>query len=372
VGKLVLDIPGPIARNATVLITGGTGGLGGLVARHLARRHGVRHLLLASRRGPEAEGAAELRADLERTGAEVAVVACDVGDRDRVAELLDAIPARRPLDTVVHAAGVLDDDLLGSLTPGQVDRVFAPKVDGAWHLHDLTQDLDLSRFVMFSSVAGVLGSPGQANYAAANAFLDALAQRRHAMGLPATSLAWGLWERRTGMTSHVGGADTARLARGGVAPLSDEDGLALRDAALGVDRPVVLAASLARRRAGALGLSAGEPTRDGRAAPADASLRRRIAALPGAEERRSLVLEAVRAEAAAVLGDASAAAAPSERTFKELGLESLGAVELRNRLETATGLALEATVAFDHPSPGELADHLLAELTVAFDSASSG
>ena len=213
VGKLVLTLPRAIDPERTVLITGATGGLGALIARHLAERHGARHLLLVSRSGPEAEGARELQAELEALGAEARIAACDVSDREALQELLAQIPAEHPLGAVFHCAGALADGTIESLDAEQMERVFAPKADAAWHLHELTEDMDLSAFVLFSSAAGTLGSPGQANYAAANVFLDALAQRRRAEGLPATSIAWGLWQRESahGLAARRGrpGADAA-------------------------------------------------------------------------------------------------------------------------------------------------------------------
>jgi hypothetical protein len=189
----------PIDPGSTILITGGTGGLGALIARHLAETHGARHLLLASRSGPEAEGAAELRAELEGLGAEATIAACDVSDRDQVAELIDSIPQEHPLGAVIHSAAVLDDGVLDSLDPERLQRVMRPKADGAWNLHELTEGMELSQFVLFSSVMGLLGGAAQANYAAANAFLDALAGYRQAKGLPAASLAWGAWGQASGM-----------------------------------------------------------------------------------------------------------------------------------------------------------------------------
>ncbi|MEH1130806.1 SDR family NAD(P)-dependent oxidoreductase, partial [Micromonospora sp. CPCC 206061] len=237
VGKVVLTLPAPIDPDGTVLVTGATGTLGTLVARHLAEEHGVRHLLLASRRGPDAPGADELTG-LGR------VVACDTGDRDALAHLLAGIPAEHPLTAVVHVAGVTDDGTIATLTADQVGTVLAAKVDAAWHLHELTRDSNLAAFVVFSSAAGVLGAPGQGNYAAANTFLDALAQRRQAAGLPGTSIAWGLWERASGITGTLTGADRARMARGGIRPLSTEDGLALFDAARSGSRALAVAAPL--------------------------------------------------------------------------------------------------------------------------------
>ncbi|MGC1852001.1 MAG: SDR family NAD(P)-dependent oxidoreductase, partial [Solirubrobacterales bacterium] len=218
VGKIVLTVPGGIDPERTVLVTGATGGVGALIARRLVESHSARHLFLVSLGGREAAGAQELQTELEELGAQVTIAACDVSDRGALEGLVDSIPAAHPLGAVVHCAGALADALVESLDSRQIDRVFAPKVDAAWNLHELTREAELSAFVLFSSVAGCLGGPGQANYAAANVFLDALAQKRRAEGLPATAIAWGLWER-AGMASELAEADLARLRRGGFGPL---------------------------------------------------------------------------------------------------------------------------------------------------------
>jgi candicidin polyketide synthase FscC len=364
---------GVLDPGGTVLITGGTGGLGGLVARHLVAAHGVRHLLLVSRRGRQAGGAAELEAELAALGAETRTVSCDVGDRGQLRELIASLPAERPLRAVVHAAAVLEDGVIGSLTGAQVDRVLAPKVDAAWHLHELTAEHELSAFVLFSSAAGTFGNAGQGNYAAANAFLDMLAAHRRARGLPATSMAWGLWEQVGGATTaELDRMDQARLARSGFAALSDEEGLELFDTALSLDRALALpvrldaAALRARARAGTLpallrGLvrAASLPGASRDAGAGQLALRLR--ALP-TQERGEAALEVVRAEVATVLGHTSARAIDSQSTFKELGFDSLTAVELRNRLCAATGLRLPATLIFDHPTASALAERLLAEV----------
>ncbi|MDX3233989.1 type I polyketide synthase, partial [Streptomyces sp. ME19-01-6] len=356
--------------DGTVLITGGTGALGAVLARHLVSRHGVRHLLLASRRGADAPGATELRAELADLGAEVTMRVCDTGDRGALADLIAGIPTGHPLTGVVHTAGVLDDVTVSSLTPRHLDTVLAPKADAAFHLHELTRSAQPRAFVLFSSAAGVLGAPGQGNYAAANAFLDALAEHRRAQGLPALSLAWGLWEQGSGMTGHLDGTDRARITRSGLAPLATGDALALFDAALVGDRPSVVPARLDLR-----GLSAVEtpaplfsrivpartaPRRTPGAERA-ADLRTRLAAQDAAEQRDTL-LAIVRAHTAAVLGHDTAAAVRPDSAFRELGFDSLAAVELRNRLQATAALPLPATVVFDHPTPAALADQLRTQL----------
>ncbi|MFD2619858.1 type I polyketide synthase, partial [Streptomyces chumphonensis] len=350
--------------DGTVLITGGTGGLGALIARHLAEHHGVRDLLLVSRRGPAAEGVDDLVAALEAHGAHARVAACDVTDREALAALLGSLDG--PLSGVVHAAGVLDDGVVESLTPEQVDRVMRPKLDAAWHLHALTAGMELSAFVLFSSVAALIGSPGQANYAAANASLDALAQLRRASGLPATSLAWGLWAEQRGMGGTLDDQDRARLERTGIGALSDELGLALFDQALRADAallaPVRLdpAALRDQARAGTLpALLRGlvrQPARRGDAG----SLAQRLATVPETDRER-VAGEFVLHHVAAVLGHASATAIDPERSFKDLGFDSLGAVELRNRLTQSGGVRLPATLIFDHPTPAAVTRLLLAE-----------
>jgi acyl transferase domain-containing protein len=354
---------------STVLITGGTGTLGALMARHLVVRHGAGHLLLAGRRGSEAEGAAELEAELEGLGAQVRIAACDVSDRDDLARLLESIAEAHPLGAVVHAAGALDDGMIDSLTAERLDGILDAKAGGALHLHELTAHMDLSMFVLFSSAAGMIGSPGQGNYAAANAFLDTLAEYRRARGLPGTSIAWGLWEQASAMTGGLSDADRSRMTRSGMGSISSERGLELFDDALGAGDTCMLAAPLdlralrARARAGVLpALLAGLsrlPKR--RASEHGASLARRLVGLPQAERER-MVLDLVKAQAAAVLGHASPETIDAQRAFKELGFDSLAAVELRNRLSQATLLRLPATLVFDYPTSAALASHLLSEI----------
>ncbi|HEX8075367.1 MAG TPA: type I polyketide synthase, partial [Thermoleophilaceae bacterium] len=314
--------PASFDPDGTVLITGGTGGLGALIARHLASAHGAHRLLLVSRRGADAGGTAELESELAELGCEVTVAACDVADRDRLAALLDSIPDEHPLTAVIHAAGVLDDATIQSLTPEQVDRVLRPKVDGALHLHELTEGVELAEFVLFSSVAASFGGPGQGNYAAANALLDALALRRRGQGLAAKSLAWGPWAQAGGMAGELSEADAARMGRSGVGALSEEQGLDLFDTARGVDRPLLAPVRLdavalrAAARAGLLPpLLRGLVRTPARAAAPTGSLARRLADVPEPERDR-VVLELVRTQVAAVLGHRSGEAIDAQRAFK--------------------------------------------------------
>ena len=371
-GKLVLTMPSSLDPRGTVLVTGGTGTLGGLLARHLVTEHGVRHLLLVSRRGPEAAGAAELTASLEALGAQVTVAACDTADREAVARLLASVPEDRPLTAVVHAAGLLQDATVETLTAEAVDAVLRPKVDAAWHLHELTRSLPLSAFVTFSSVMATLGAPGQGNYTAANSFLDALAEVRRAEGLPAVSLAWGLWQQASGMTGHLTQTDLARMSRGGMTALTAEEGLALFDAALGVggahllpvrwNRPALRELAEGRQLPPLLRELAGAAPRIRRAAAQQEAegpeWPRRLAALP-AEQRRETLQELLVSEVAAVLGYEADEEVDTGLTFKDLGFDSLAGVELRNRLTATTGLRLPATLVFDQPTVPELVDHLL-------------
>jgi pimaricinolide synthase PimS1 len=362
-GRSAQDSLGP---DCSVLITGGTGVLGATVARHLVSAYGVGCVILASRRGIDAPGAAELQQELQELGAEALVVSCDVSDRDSLAGLLEAVPPPFPLRGVVHAAGAIDDGLIGSLTDSSFASTFVPKAHAAWHLHELTQSLDLSMFVLFSSVAGVLGSPGQGNYAAANTFLDSLAAHRRARGLPAVSIAWGLWEQVSELTAELDDVDRTRMARGGVLGLSTDEALELFDRASVADSPALviaarfdLAALRAAKRAEILPDVLSGLVRDRAARPQGRGvIARRLADAPE-PEREALALELIRAEIAVVLGHESAAAIDSRAAFKDLGFDSLAAVELRNRLNVATGLALPATLVFDHPNAHSLAGHIL-------------
>ncbi|WP_459650927.1 SDR family NAD(P)-dependent oxidoreductase [Kitasatospora sp. Ki12] len=356
----------------TVLITGGTGGLGALVARHLVAEHGVRHLVLLSRRGPAAPGAEELVAELAAAGAEVTVRSCDVGDRAALAAAVDSVPADRPLRAVVHTAGVSDSGLFASFTAEQVAASFRPKADAAWHLHELTRDHGLTHFVLFSSLGGLVLAAGQANYAATNVFLDGLALHRRSLGLPATSLAFGLWALNTEMNGELTDGQLDGMARLGLPPLTAERGLELFDAGVAGEEALVLATNLdpAAVRARTDYLPAllrgfgGAPARraaTNEPAVAELPLAERLSAMAH-EERERLLLDLVRKHVAAVRHDDEPDAIGPHRPFSELGLDSLAGIELRNGLAGATDVRLPATLIFDHPTPLDLARFLLDEL----------
>ncbi|MEC3981057.1 SDR family NAD(P)-dependent oxidoreductase, partial [Amycolatopsis sp. H20-H5] len=371
VGKIVLTMPPVWDVEGTVLITGGTGGLGSLLARHLVTRRGVRHLVLASRRGLGSPGATELRDALAAHGADVTIAACDTSDADAVAALLAGIPGAHPLTAVVHTAGVLDDGLVESLTPQRLDGVLRPKVDAAWHLHEATLGLGLAAFVVFSSVAGVLGSPGQGNYAAANTFLDSLAQQRRRQGLPATSVAWGPWAQSSGMTGGLTEVDIRRMDNAGFPPVTAELGLALFDDAIAADEALVVAMRVnarALRSRGNLqplmrGLAGGVRRTAAKTASTGSTsdLARQRAGFAAGDRLRFLT-DLVRSDAAAVLGHSSSASIDVKQGFRQHGFDSLTAVELRNRVTEVTGLRLPSTLVFDYPTPASLAEFLLGQL----------
>ncbi|MEU7230360.1 type I polyketide synthase, partial [Streptomyces chrestomyceticus] len=367
----------PAARS--LLVTGGTGTLGGLVARHLAATGRAGSVVLTSRSGPAATGAAAQAAELAELGVQVRIVACDAADRDALAAVLEQIPAANPLGSVVHAAGIVDDGVIMSLTPERLSAVLRPKADAAWHLHELTAGLQLDRFVLFSSAAAVFGSAGQASYVAANAFLDAVAAHRRATGLTGTSLQLGPWAHEAGIGRNLDATSLARIDRGFV-PLTADEGLVVLDTALTRDEAVLMPArpdtaalraqtaaggevpplwralaGTSARRTAASGTAVGSGTEAGEA------LRHRLASVGGTERDR-LLLELVLAHAAAVLGHASPDAIDAGRAFTDVGFDSLTAVELRNRLKAQTGLRLPATLVFDHPTPAALATFLRGEL----------
>jgi polyketide synthase 12 len=359
-----------LGPDCTVLVTGGTGRLGSLIARHLVVEHGVRNLLLTSRSGSRAPGAEQLLSELAALGAGVRIVACDVSDREQVRALLESVDRGYPLRAVVHAASTIDDGTIGSLTRGHLDRVLASKLDAAWYLHELTRETSLRLFVLLSSAAGVLGQVGQGSYAAANAFLDGLAAHRCAQGLPALSLALGPWEQDAARTNNLNRVDLARLARFGIRALSPKEGLGLIDAALRADRALVAPVRLAladlrvRARAGELPVLFRGLVRvpaQALSPGTDPVLVRRLVGSSDAERLR-VTLQFVRAEAATVLGHGAAVSIDARRAFKEMGFDSLAAVELRNRLVVGTGLSLPVALLFEQPTPQLLAEHILDQL----------
>ncbi|WP_037837461.1 type I polyketide synthase [Streptomyces sp. NRRL F-5650] len=367
--------------HGTVLVTGATGGIGTEIVRHLAAGHGVRRLLLLSRKGPDDPRAAALARQLAEYGAEATFRACDISDRAALKAVLDAVPAEHPVTAVVHAAGVVDDGVLTTQSPERVDTVMRPKAEAAHHLHELTARLDLSHFVLFSSGVGVFGGAGQANYAAANAFLDALAHRRRAAGLPATSLAWGLWETESGMSARLSDVDRRRMAQAGVLPLTPEQGLALFDRAWASGAatlvPMGLDPAVLRRKAADGTLPAPfrslvpAPLRRAAAGPGPAagpSFAQRLADCPPTG-RKKLLLELIQRQVAGVLDYTADTPLDARRSFRELGFDSLTAVELRNGLVAATGVQLSAALVFDYPTAHALADHLESKVLGAVDGA---
>jgi mycoketide-CoA synthase len=373
IGKVVMTMPDVWAAG-TVLITGGTGMAGSTLARHLVAQHGAQNLVLVSRSGPDAPGSGELVAELEAAGARAQVVACDAADRKALASVIADIPVQHPLTGVIHAAGVLDDAVVTSLTPGRLDAALRAKVDAAWNLHELTRELDVSAFVMFSSMAGLVGSSGQGNYAAANSFLDGLAAHRRAHGLPAISLGWGLWDQASAMTGGLDAADLARLGRDGILALSPDEAMELFDTAMIVDEPLMAPAriDLTALRAHAIAVPPmftdllNAPTRRRvddslAAAKSKSALAHRLHGLPEPEQH-AVLLDLVRSHIATVLGTTAPEEIDPNKAFQELGFDSLTAVEMRNRLKTATGLALSPTLIFDYPTPNGLAGYIRTEL----------
>ncbi|WP_285762087.1 SDR family NAD(P)-dependent oxidoreductase, partial [Nocardiopsis ansamitocini] len=375
IGKVVLTVPHSLDPVGTVLVTGGTGVLGRLVVRHLVVVHGVRRLVVVSRSGLGAQGVGEWVAELSGLGAVVDVVVGDVSDRGVVEGVVAGVGVEHPLVGVVHLAGVLDDGVFSSLGPERLGGVFGPKADAAVHLDELTRGCDLSMFVVFSSASGVFGNPGQANYAAANAFVDGLVQRRRAEGLPGVSMAWGLWEETSGLTAHLGQTDHRRTRRGGMVGLTSAEGMALFDAALRSDVSVLVPTRLdlgvlrsADRTEPVPVLLSGLARRPRPVAAAQRAtgtgLAARLAVLSDADADQLLV-DLVCSQAATVLGHSGGDAIPADRAFKESGFDSLTSVELRNRLNTATGLRLPTTIVFDHPTPTALARFVRTGLTGA-------
>ncbi|WJV45627.1 SDR family NAD(P)-dependent oxidoreductase [Streptomyces flavofungini] len=379
IGKVVLalsDPDEPYDTTRAALITGGLGWLGRLVAKHLVAEHGARSVVLMGRGAPKEDARRDID-ELRAQGVDVRVVACDAADRDALAAALDSLAADGVhIGSVLHAAGVLDDGILADLTPESLDRSLRPKVDAALNLHELTEHLGLDAFVLFSSLAGTMGSPAQGGYAAGNSFLDGLVEYRRSVGKPGVSIAWGLWEGVGGMGSGLTETDITRMSRIGVAPLTSERGLELLDAAVRRDAAVAVAAAwhleglrdqlasggtipaLLKNLVPAAARKAAASTADD--APAQSA---------GTGDR---LLDTVLQEVAAVLGHASAAVVDPHGAFDQIGFDSLTAVELRNRLGATTGVKLPATFIYDWPTPAELVEHLKAEQGYVEGAASAG
>lgn len=375
IGKVVL-VPAeqrPFVRSdGAVLITGGLGDLGRRMAVWLASTHGVRDLVLTSRRGEQSPGAEAAVAELAELGAHVTIAACDSADREGLARVVQMFGGDRPLRGVVHASGVLDDGALSALTAERCDAVLAPKVDGAWHLHELTEGMDLDLFVMFSSIASVMGAPGQGNYAAANAFLDALAQLRVSAGLAATAVAWGPWQG-DGMAAGLSEVDRARFSQLGLDQITPSEGVELLARAVQSRRALTMAAAFDLPRMeryfsehGGIPpllrsvLSGG----GGRGAAGRVDLRTLLATADPAEHGR-LVLQAVCGQVAKTLGFSSTDDVDVTLPLQDIGIDSLSAVLMRNQLADLTGLALPAKIAFDHPNIVALAGYLHGRLVEA-------
>jgi NAD(P)-dependent dehydrogenase (short-subunit alcohol dehydrogenase family)/acyl carrier protein len=359
----------PLDPERTILITGGLSGLGALAARHLAERHGAKQMLLVGRRGIDTPGAGELLSELAAIGCEAKAAACDVSDKEQLEALLDSIGTEHPLGAVIHCAGVVDDALIADQSPEHIDRALAPKADAAWHLHELTREADLSHFVLYSSIAGSLESLGQANYSAANVFLDALARERRAEGLVATAIGWGPWEE--GMAADLGRAGSTRREGLGIGDLGPEEGFELLDLILARGEPVLVASRFLpaglRRQARASVLSpllSGLISTDQKLGAREGSLARTLARV-SEKERFDAMLEFVREEVAGILGRPSAESIVPDEAFKDMGFDSLGAVELRKRLALETGVRLEATIVFDYPTSTGIAGYLLERMDLS-------
>jgi len=341
--------------------------LGLLFAAHLVEQHGVRHLMLVSRSGSSSPAVANLIESVWPFGVEVELVACDTSNREALATVIASIPENRPLSAVVHAAGVLDDALVSRMTADQLSAVMRPKIDAAWNLHELTVDVPLDAFVLFSSISGLWGGPGQANYAAGNAFLDALACERRRLSLVGTSILWGLWTELGGMTSHLGDSDRARMRSAGFGLVDKAYGLQRFDAALARNEAICIATPIEPNGASAMLLAdwMGRSTRQTKSgALLTGSLASQLDGLLD-RERLDTVADFVSEHVASVVGLGSAEAVQRSMTFREIGFDSLMAVDLRNRLAEAAGIRLAASVAFDHPTPEALADHIVSSLSDA-------
>ncbi|KAG6359165.1 hypothetical protein INS49_012685 [Diaporthe citri] len=368
-----------VRRDGAVLITGGTGGIGQRVARWLVEAHGIRDVVLVSRRGMRAPGSESLVHETAQLGAVATIVAGDIADADSVRDILSLFNDGRPLRCVIHAAAVIDDGVISALTPSRCDAVFAPKVDGAWNLHQLTKDMDLDLFVLFSSVSGVMGTASQANFAAANTFLDSLAYLRRAENLPATSIAWGAWEGE-GMAAQLSKTSRARYAQLGLDSLTSQDGLGLLEQAVrrGSALHVAAAYDLDRLRKyyEAIGgippllqslLSQGRGQNQVDTNVQDWDLREALSKT-NTQEHASIILGLVRATVAKTLGFTSPDDVDVHLPLREIGIDSLTAVLTRNQLVSLTNLALPASIILDQPNLMSLSQNLLSQLQLQEES----
>ncbi|WP_204038484.1 type I polyketide synthase, partial [Micromonospora qiuiae] len=359
--------PPPLNPDGTILITGGTGTLGAITAHHLATHYGARHLLLASRTGPNKPHITKLKTELETTGATVTITACDTTDPQQLTTLINNIPKKHPLTAVIHCAGILNDATITTMTPTHLHHTLQPKIDAAWHLHQLTQNHPLAAFILYSSAAGTIDSPGQANYAAANTFLDALAHHRTTQGQPTTSLAWGLWAQNSNLTTHLNTQNQQRIARTGIHPMTTTHALNLLDQALTTNHPHLLTANINLPALRQQPTNTLPPTL--RALTPTTTPTTKTPTLTNQltnqtpQEQQQLILNTIRTHIAAVLGHTNPQHIDEQQPFKDLGFDSLTALELRNRLNTATGQHLPATIIFDHPTPKALTQYLHHRIT---------
>jgi NADP-dependent 3-hydroxy acid dehydrogenase YdfG/acyl carrier protein len=360
--------PPALNPDGTILITGGTGTLGALTAHHLTTHYGARHLLLASRTGPNNPHTTQLKTELENNGATVTITACDTTDPQQLATLINNIDETHPLTAVIHCAGTLNDATITTMTTDQLHHTLHPKIDAAWHLHQLTKNTPLAAFILYSSAAGTIDSPGQANYAAANTFLDALAHHRTNQGHPTTSLAWGLWAQDSNLTGHLTTQNQQRITRTGILPMTTTHALNLLDQALTTNHPHHLTAHLNLTTLRHQPTNTLPPTLRNliptttTPTPKTPTLTTQLTN-QNPQEQQQLILNTIRTHIAAVLGHTNPHHIDEKQPFKELGFDSLTALELRNRLNTATGQHLPATIIFDHPTPKALAQYLHHRIT---------
>jgi amino acid adenylation domain-containing protein/thioester reductase-like protein len=364
-----------LRSDGAVIITGGLGDLGRRVAMWLATAHGVRDLVLISRQGMDTPGADGFVKELAQSGSEVSVVACDMADFQNLEQVMSTFSEARPLRGVVHTAGLLDDGALQDLTPERFARVLAPKVKGAWNLHQLTQGMDMDLFLLFSSVSGIIGTPGQANYAAANTSLDALAHLRHAQGLPASSICYGPWGG-AGMAGRLSGANLGRWTRMGFGLLDPNEGLELTAKAIQSGRALTLVAALdprplhaflSERDEGVLSLckslldQTGTKVQTHKPSANPQDLREALrCSLP--ETHHEVVLSMVRATVAQALGFVRPNEVDPDQPLQDVGIDSLTAVLVRNQLVKLTNLKLSARFAFQYPNLRALSQFLVVSL----------